>query len=110
MQERQQLLHEEERRAHIDREQAIEVRDGDLLDRRGLGDAGIGDQHVQPIANQGTHLCGELVRAVGGREVRGDSIRAATGRTDLRDDGFRLRFALAVVDENPSTIAREGEG
>ena len=46
----------------------------------------------------------ELVRPVACGEVCGDGISATTGLADLRDDGFRVGPATAVVDENLGAI------
>ena len=59
-QDRQQLLHQEERRADVDGEQAVEVLDRGVLDRGILRDAGVGDEDVQPVADDAADLGGQL--------------------------------------------------
>ena len=57
----QQLLHQEERCAHVDGEEPVEVLDGGVLDGRGLGDAGVGHQHVEPATDDGAHALRQQV-------------------------------------------------
>jgi hypothetical protein len=64
MHDRQQLLDEKEGRSDIDSEQPIEVVDGGFLDCRGFGNAGIGHEDVEPIANNASYLLGEFVRTI----------------------------------------------
>lgn len=88
----------------------VEILDGGLLDRRRLGDASIGDQDIQPFADDGTDLACELVRPIGYGEVRGDGTGPTSGLTDLPDDRFRRGLTMAVVDENLSAALRKGKG
>src|SRR6267378_5698655 len=51
--DRQQLLDEEEWRADVDREEPVEILDRGFLDGRRPRDSGIGDEDVEPVADQG---------------------------------------------------------
>src|SRR5882757_10272842 len=73
-----QLLHQEIRRADIDREELIEILDGRFLDGRSFRDPCIGDKDVQAISDDTAGLPGELARAIRGREIRRYGIRSAT--------------------------------
>jgi hypothetical protein len=57
------LLHQEERRADIDREQTIKILDRGLFDAGGFRHAGIGDENVEPVADDGANLLCQPVRA-----------------------------------------------
>ncbi len=92
--------HQEIGGAHIDGEQRVELVDRQILDRRGLRDAGIGDQYVEAVADDATNLRRQLVRPVGRREIGAQRLRAAAGGADLLDDGFGLRGGLAVMHEH----------
>ncbi len=107
--DRQQLLDEEERRADIDREEPVEILDRGLLDGRRLRDSGIGDEDVQPVADHGADLFGELVRPVRRGKIGGDGVSASAGLADLGDDGFGLLHAAAVVDQNLRAHSGEGQ-
>jgi len=100
MQDRQKLLHEKERRAHVDREETIEILDAGLFDRRVLGDTGIGNEDIQAITDDGPDLPGELVRPVGRGEIGRDDIGAAAGPADFRNNSFRRLRAARVMDEH----------
>jgi hypothetical protein len=97
--DRQQLLNEE-RRADVDGEEPVEILDRGLLDGCRLGDSGIGDEDVQPVANYRVDLLGELVCPVRRGKISGDSISTTAGLADLGDDRFGLFRAAAAVDEN----------
>lgn len=62
MQDRQQLLHQEERCADVDGEQPVKIGNRRLLDQGGLADAGIGHKNVEPVADDLLHLRRQLVR------------------------------------------------
>jgi hypothetical protein len=100
VQDRQQLLHQKEWRADIDREQAIEILDRGLLDHGRLGHAGIGDEDIEAVADDGADLPRQSVRAVACRKIGSDSIGAAAGLADFGDDGLRLLRSLAVMHEH----------
>jgi hypothetical protein len=55
-----QLLHQEIRRADIDRKELIEILDRDFLDGRSFRDSGIGDKDVQAISDDAACLLGKL--------------------------------------------------
>ena len=104
MQDRQKLLHEEEWRADVDCEERVEILDRVFLDRRRLGDAGVGDENVQPWGHDCADLLGQLVRAVRRREIARDGVGAASGLADLGDNGFGPFRAAAVMDEHLGTV------
>ena len=54
------MLDEEERRADVDGEEPVEIRDRRLLDRRGFRDAGIGDEDVEAVADDVADLAARL--------------------------------------------------
>jgi hypothetical protein len=106
--DRQELLHEEEGRPDVDGEKIVEFLNRIVLDRCGLGDAGIGDEDIQTIAHDGADLLGEPVRPVRRGEIGGDGVGAAAGLTDCRDDRFCLFRAAAVMDKHLSAGLGEG--
>src|SRR5206468_1311615 len=100
MQDRLQLLYQEERRADIDGEQRVEIADGRFFDGCSFGDAGIGDKDVEPIAHNAANLPRELVRAVGSSQIGRDGIGAPAAFTNLRNNVVSLFGTAAVVDKN----------
>jgi hypothetical protein len=64
-QHRQQLLHQEVRRADVDGKQPVEVLERGVLDAGRLGDAGVGDEDVEAVADDGADLPGQRVRTFG---------------------------------------------
>src|SRR5713101_5326096 len=48
----QQLLHQEKRRADVDGKHAVELLDGLVLDGGGGGDARVGDEDIEPVADK----------------------------------------------------------
>jgi hypothetical protein len=89
-----------ERRAQVDGEETIEILDGVVLDRGGLRGAGIGDEDVKAIADDGANLLGKPVGTVRRGEIGGDDIGAAAGLADCRNDGFRLLRAARAMNEH----------
>ena len=77
------LLDEEKRRADVDGEQPVEVFDRRLFNGRGFGNAGISNQDVEAIADDGADLLGELVRAVRGGEIRRRRIGTSAKTADF---------------------------
>ena len=110
MQHREELLDEKKWRAHVDGKQLVEVLHGRLLEGRGLGYPGIGDQDIQALSNSFTSLRSESVRSILGCEVRLHSVRLATGLADARHNRLGLRFAAAIVHERPGAPGRQGDG
>ena len=74
------MLNKEERRADVDRKQPVEILDCGLLDRRRLGNAGVGDQDVQSIPDNCAHLAGKLCRTIGSGQVHANSLCMAASR------------------------------
>ncbi len=107
--DRQELLHQEEGCADIDGEEIVEILDRGVLDRRRLGDAGIGDQHVEAVTDDGADLLCKLMSAVRSREVGGNRVGAAARLADLGDDRFGFRRAAAVMDQHLSALLGEGK-
>ena len=107
---RQQLLHQEERRADVDGEEVVEVLDRGVLDARRLRDAGIGDQDVEPVADDGADPFGQQVRTIRLPQVGADLLGAAAGLADFGDDGVGLLLAVAVVDQHLGAGLGQGEG
>jgi hypothetical protein len=99
-QDRQQLLHEEKRRADVHGKEPVKVLHRCFRDRRRLRNSGIRDKNVQPIANYGPNMPGQLVRPVRFRKVRRNSLSTSAGLADLGHDGFGLLGAAAVMDQN----------
>ena len=54
------MLHKEEGRADVDGKEAVEILDRRVLDLRSLGDAGIGDEDVEAVADDGADLVASL--------------------------------------------------
>ena len=63
-QDRDQLLDQKKRGPHVDGEERVEVFDRCLLDRGGFGHSGVGDQNIEPFADDFMHLGGKLVRTL----------------------------------------------
>ena len=72
------MLHQEERRTDIDREETIEILDCGVLDGRGLRDASIGDENIEAAADDAADFAGQIVGAVWRREIGLDRVDAAT--------------------------------
>ncbi len=104
------MLDEEIGCADVDGEKIVEIRNCRVLDRRGPGEAGIGDEDVQAIAHDGSDLLGELVRAVRRSQVGGDAIGAAAGLADVGDGHLSFFRAAAVMHENLRSGLGESEG
>ena len=107
---RQQLLHQEERRADVHGEQVVEVLDPGVLDARRLGDAGIGHQDVEPVADNRADPLGQNVRTIGLPQVGTDLLGAAAGLADFGDDGVGFLLAVAVVDQHLRVGPCQGQG
>ena len=88
--DRQQLLHQKERRADIDGEQRVEILDRGVLDGGGFGDAGIGDKNVEPVAHDVRTCSASLCGPSGAARSAADGLSAAAGLADLGDDGVGL--------------------
>src|SRR5258708_31843284 len=101
------MLDKEERRGDVDREEPVEILDGGLLDGRRLRGSGIGDKDVQPVADHGADLLGELVCPVRSGKIIGNGASTSTALADLGDAGFGLFHAAAVVDQNVSAHSCE---
>ena len=78
-----------------------------LLDRRGLRDAGVGDEDVETVADQVADLSGKDVGAVRRREIGRDRIGAAAGRPNLVDHGLRLIGVATVVNDDTRARGRK---
>ena len=89
-QHRQQLLHQKERRAHVDREQRVEVLDGRCPRCWPRCDAGVGDQNVEPFADDRAHLRGELMRRRRRAADRRRLLGLAAGGADFGDQRIGL--------------------
>ena len=59
-----------------------------VLDAGRLCYAGIGDEDIEPLADESFDLRGKLMRAVGRAEIGADRVRLAAGGTNFRDHGF----------------------
>jgi hypothetical protein len=94
------LLDEEERRAHVDGEQPIEILDRRVLDGRGFRHPGVGDQDIEAVADDLARPLRQPVRPVGRREVDADRVRAAAALANLRDDPLGFLGAAAEVNQN----------
>ena len=95
-----QLLHQEIRRADVDREELIEILDRRFLDGRGFRDPCIGDKDVQAISDDAAGLLGELAGAIRGGKVHRYGIRSATGLAYLCDNTVGFIRGRAVMHEN----------
>ena len=100
MQDRQELLDEEERRSHVDGEQSVEILDRRVLDRRGFRHAGVGDKDIEAVADDLARPLCQLVWPVGRREIDADRVGAAAALANLRDDPLGFLGAAAEVNQN----------
>src|SRR4030088_3638321 len=98
-----QLLHQEIRRADIDREELIEILDGHFLDGRSFRYPCIGDKDVQTISDDAAGLPGKLAGAVRGGEVHRYAICSATAFAYLFDNAVGFLRAGTVMHENLGT-------
>jgi hypothetical protein len=80
------LLHQEERRADVDREHAIELIYRLVLDSGGGGDAGVGDEDIEPFADKLADLRRESVCAVGCAKIGANSIGVSAGCPEATSD------------------------
>jgi len=106
---RQKLLHKKERRAHIDGEQTIEILDSRLFDRGRLRDAGVRDEDVQSIADNGANLSRQYVRSVGRGQIGADGVGSAAGMADFLHYSCGSIDALPIVNEHLRAGFRHGE-
>jgi hypothetical protein len=94
------LLHQEERRAHIDGELTVEVFDRRLFNGRRLRDPGVGDEDVETVADDGTDLPGERLGAIRRGEIGAYRLGPLAHFTDFLDDRFGLVLAATVMDKH----------
>jgi len=94
------LLHEEERRADVNRKHAVELLDRLVLNRGLGGDSRIGDENIQPIADKLADFGCEFVGAIGRGKIGADRIGVSSGRADFGDERFRLFAGVAVVNDD----------
>jgi hypothetical protein len=106
----QQLLHQEEWCPDIDGKEIVEILDLHVLDLRRLRDAGVGDQDVEPIADDGADLLGQSVRAVRLSKVGADLVSFAAGLADLGNDGVGFLLTAAEVDQHLRAFLRQSQG
>jgi hypothetical protein len=104
------LLHQEERRADVDSVHAVELFYRLVFDGGGRGDAGIGDEDIEPIAGKSADFRRKFPGAVGGAEVGTDSFGVSTGRADLGDERFCLLAGVAVVNDDSGAGSGERPG
>ena len=100
MEDRQELLDEEKRRAHVDGEQSVEILDRRFLYRRRFRHAGVSDKDIEAVADDLARPLCQLVWPVGRREVDADRVRAAAALANLRDDPLGFLCAAAEVNQN----------
>src|SRR5882672_9149096 len=79
----------------------VEVLERGVLDAGRLGDAGVGDQDVEAVADDGADLPGQGVRTFGLAQVGTDLFGLAAGLADHGNDGVRLLLAAAVMHQHP---------
>ena len=108
--DRQQLLDQEVGGTHVDGELRVEVLDRRLFDRGRRGDAGIGDQDVQTVADDLPHLGGEPVRPPGLGQVGPDGFGPPARGLDLVHDRARLGGVAAIMDEHLRASRGERQG
>ena len=65
-----------------------------------LRHSGIGDEDIEPVADNGANLLGKLIWTVGGGEIDCDRIGVAAGLADLADHVVSLFRSAAIVNEN----------
>jgi hypothetical protein len=100
VQDRQELLDEEKRRAHVDGEQSVEILDRRFLYRCRFRHAGVSDKDIEAVADDLARPLCQLVWPVGRREVDADRVRAAAALANLRDDPLGFLGAAAEVYQN----------
>ena len=105
-----QLLHQEIRRADIDREELIEILDGHFLDGRRFRDPCIGDKDVQAISDDAAGLPGKLAGAIRGGKVHRYGIRSATAFAYLCDNTLGFLRAAAVMHKHLGTSSGKRQG
>jgi hypothetical protein len=82
----QQLLHQEERRTDVHGEEVVEVLDRSVLKAHRLRDAGIGNQDIEPVANDGADSRGQKVRTIRLAQVGPYFLGAAPAPAYFGDD------------------------
>ena len=65
-----ELLYQEERTSDVGRKEVVEILYCVIRDACRLADSGVEHEHIQSIADDGTHLFGEQRRAVRSSQVR----------------------------------------
>jgi hypothetical protein len=94
------VLDEKERRANIDREEAIEILNRRLLDARRLRHACVRDENVQSVANDTASLPDQVVSPVRSSTIRRYYLSPPAGVANLGDDGFGFGLAAAIMNKN----------
>jgi hypothetical protein len=64
-------------------------------------EASIGDEDIEAVADDATHLGGQRVRVIGGGDIGPHRVGAAAGGADLLDHGVGLGCRIAVGGERP---------
>ena len=91
-------------------EKIVEILERRVLDFRSFGNAGIGDENVEPFAHDSAHILGELVWCVGLGEIGGKRFGAAASLADFRNDGFGFVRRAAIMHKNLRALPGECEG
>ena len=103
------LLHQEEGRAHVDREHAVEQFRARVEDRAAVGDAGGVHQHVD-APERAVGPRGDLARLLDAREVGLHEFRAAALGRDLPRHGLPALRVAAADHEAGGAALGEGAG
>ena len=77
------MLYQEERTADVCRKEAVKLLYCIVCDTRGFADARIEYKHIQTIADNGTHLLGELRSPIRSFQIGRDCICASTFLLDF---------------------------
>lgn len=108
-QDGEKLLHKKERASHVRCEEIVKVRNSVVFDARGLGDASIRDDNVEPVSNQVANLRRELKSRLRLGQTRTYSVGFASVVPDVLDEGICIVLGFSVMDKDASAGICQGD-
>src|SRR2546428_4736352 len=102
-------LHQKEWTAHVRCKEIVKILGRMIFDGRSFGDASVGHEHIQSLADDRTNFLRQQGYAFWSSQVYPDRIRASAFRADASDNGFRILRGTTVVNQNMRTgVSKRG--